>query len=136
MVQIILVLPGIAVVLLLKLYIPHGSDNTRIFVIVSYDIVNLYIPHGSDNTYHPHLTQSRYWNLYIPHGSDNTPPAVEEFCWFVVFISHMVQIILRQALFIKTISRPLFISHMVQIIQLRRVKCVTFLASLYPTWFR
>ena len=49
MVQIILVLPGIAVVLLL-IYIPHGSDNTRIFVIVSYDIVNLYIPHGSDNT--------------------------------------------------------------------------------------
>ena len=56
----------------IRLYIPHGSDNTQIAGNVYCHNGFLYIPHGSDNT-----TADKYWKLlqdylYIPHGSDNT----------------------------------------------------------------
>ncbi len=33
-----------------SLYIPHGSDETRIVSLAEYVIEALYIPHGSDET--------------------------------------------------------------------------------------
>ena len=32
------------------LYIPHGSDNTDIKLVINPAFTQLYIPHGSDNT--------------------------------------------------------------------------------------
>jgi len=34
----------------LELYIPHGSDNTKLLKIYREALKQLYIPHGSDNT--------------------------------------------------------------------------------------
>jgi len=53
----------------------------------------LYIPHGSDKT---RLENYQYWfhgkPLYIPHGSDKTGLADLVTVDILYFISHMVQI--------------------------------------------
>jgi len=103
---------------LTKIFISHMVQIILFFYIKASRPVPtmLYIPHGSDNTFF-HTTQPFFWKsiiLYIPHGSDNaqTDP--------------------RGAM-----NRTIFISHMVQIIHFTIVNSfLTFVFSLYPTWFR
>ena len=103
------------------LYIPHGSDNTKaasktfffipFFISHMVQIILLFILAVL------HLC----FTLYIPHGSDNTLRTHFVKCpLFLLFISHMVQIIHLSPSFL---LRPLqvFISHMVQIIPVRNL---------------
>jgi len=101
-----------------NLYIPHGSDNTKglwclklnFFIFISHMVQiillrpyaalwqyeELYIPHGSDNTTMKQGFSRISIRLYIPHGSDNTLDIYLKPFNVLFFISHMVQIILKQ----------------------------------------
>jgi len=51
-------------------YIPHGSDESIVFVVVLTLLALVYIPHGSDES---RMVLSYLWGkneVYIPHGSD------------------------------------------------------------------
>ena len=122
-----------------KLYIPHGSDNTRpvfleivfvypfishmvqiipmAFCVVPNWIMALYIPHGSDNTRGLCAACYERLKLYIPHGSDNTC-----ICSAFVFICYHLYIPHGSDntecwLYRRIFWALYFISHMVQIIR-------------------
>jgi len=121
-------------------------------------LLKLYIPHGSDNTMNKSHKDSHYQHLYIPHGSDNTPNQIAGDAEVGNFISHMVQII-PGFLNISWKVLTCFISHMVQIILVTSCNSPSCsfrlyiphgsdntphaeiyreyeIEALYPTWFR
>ena len=57
---------------LLRLYIPHGSDERNIRRRNSNIINKLYIPHGSDESWIEFDRSVEKEKLYIPHGSDES----------------------------------------------------------------
>ena len=119
-----------------KLYIPHGSDESRAYVYNLWLQLKLYIPHGSDERRYcillPALLIPLYptwfrwkWNenhsctcsillLYIPHGSDESAIAYNRTKKELrLYIPHGSDESTITQMFL---SRPL--------------------PSLYPTWFR
>ena len=122
--------------MMLLIYIPHGSDETRAMSDISSRTDLIYIPLGSDETLCPAIIKRRCKTIYIPHGSDETE-AVIAFCSSrKAFISHMVQMKQIHNLQVAMGLRSLFISHMVQM-KLLLFQAYKYLKNhLYPTWFR
>jgi len=75
--------------------------------------VRLYIPHGSDESKCDSDSPSHLSQLYIPHGSDESISLSVELSQFADFISHMVQMKVGDLLR-KIWDAFFFISHMVQ----------------------
>ena len=98
--------------MVLKLYIPHGSDESS-FAIPLHRPVVFFISHMVQMKVISFVFFSVQTVLYIPHGSD------ESFLYFLfnplqnIFISHMVQMKAMNILIIYDTKIP-----------------------LYPTWFR
>ena len=138
-----------------KLYIPYSSDKTRelwfLVHLTSISFIShivqikhffldffvkfhyfLYIPYSSDKTNHLKKQINYLFKLYIPYSSDKTPLTkfIPERQYF--FISHIVQIKLKDNRTLGYEEGSIFISHIVQIKQTCLPKWYQTLKTLYP----
>ena len=99
MVQIILIAIWLLGWIILKLYIPHGSDNTLLSRKMMSASSSIFISHMVQIILKTHRQAGNMPPLlYIPHGSDNTVTISARNFAKQSFISHMVQIILNRNL--------------------------------------
>ena len=76
-------------------------------------LLHLYIPHGSDESGNTCRRNNRHCDLYIPHGSDESASSSSFSPQSSFFISHMVQMKDNRKNSSRNLSKY-FISHMVQ----------------------
>ena len=141
----------------MRLYIPHGSDESLQYLRRRNIKYVLYIPHGSDESHRYLYKFSYYWQLYIPHGSDESKRwqwmwwrryalYPTWFRWKVematarvydawLYIPHGSDE-RKLTLSIKLNCQKSFISHMVQMKAVVKINHISSLLTLYPTWFR
>jgi len=96
-----------------RLYIPHGSDESSTCFSCPHHPHQLYIPHGSDESLDGSNDEKPLSILYIPHGSDERSKIGKRPNTMIIFISHMVQMKGGGG-------------------EVKDLQCLT----LYPTWFR